>query len=189
MNMKKVLCVLLAAMTLLACNKESKQTTPSIEDFPYMVDQFYDLGILRYRVPGFEDLSVQQKALVYYLSEAALWGRDILTDQNCRYNLRIRRVCESVYENYAGDKTTDEWKKFVLYLKRVWFSNGIHHHYSEDKFLPECSREWFVEACKQSNLKEEDYVELLDVMFDCAAQESVHRFGRGPADELGVQLL
>ena len=166
MNMKKVLCVLLAAMTLLACNKESKQTTPSIEDFPYMVDQFYDLGILRYRVPGFEDLSVQQKALVYYLSEAALWGRDILTDQNCRYNLRIRRVCESVYENYAGDKTTDEWKKFVLYLKRVWFSNGIHHHYSEDKFLPECSREWFVEACKQSNLKEEDYVELLDVMFD-----------------------
>ena len=166
MNMKKVLCVLLAAMTLLACNKESKQTTPSVEDFPYMVDQFYDLGILRYRVPGFEDLSVQQKALVYYLSEAALWGRDILTDQNCRYNLRIRRVCESVYENYAGDKTTDEWKKFVLYLKRVWFSNGIHHHYSEDKFLPECSREWFVEACKQSNLKEEDYVELLDVMFD-----------------------
>ena len=164
--MKKVLCVLLAAMTLLACNKESKQTTPSVEDFPYMVDQFYDLGILRYRVPGFEDLSVQQKALVYYLSEAALWGRDILTDQNCRYNLRIRRVCESVYENYAGDKTTDEWKKFVLYLKRVWFSNGIHHHYSEDKFLPECSREWFVEACKQSNLKEEDYVELLDVMFD-----------------------
>ncbi|MBO7545090.1 MAG: dihydrofolate reductase [Paludibacteraceae bacterium] len=164
--MKKVLCVLLAAMTLLACNKESKQTTPSIEDFPYMVDQFYDLGILRYRVPGFEDLSVQQKALVYYLSEAALWGRDILTDQNCRYNLRIRRVCESVYENYAGDKTTEEWKKFVLYLKRVWFSNGIHHHYSEDKFLPECSREWFVEACKQSNLKEEDYVELLDVMFD-----------------------
>ena len=166
MNMKKVLCVLLAAMTLLACNKESKQTTPSVEDFPYMVDQFYDLGILRYRVPGFEDLSVQQKALVYYLSEAALWGRDILTDQNCRYNLRIRRVCESVYENYAGDKTTEEWKKFVLYLKRVWFSNGIHHHYSEDKFLPECSREWFVEACKQSNLKEEDYVELLDVMFD-----------------------
>ena len=164
--MKKVLCVLLAAMTLLACNKESKQTTPSIEDFPYMVDQFYDLGILRYRVPGFEDLSVQQKALVYYLSEAALWGRDILTDQNCRYNLRIRRVCESVYENYAGDKTTEEWKRFVLYLKRVWFSNGIHHHYSEDKFLPECSREWFVEACKQSNLKEEDYVELLDVMFD-----------------------
>ena len=164
--MKKVLCVLLAAMTLLACNKESKQTTPSVEDFPYMVDQFYDLGILRYRVPGFEDLSVQQKALVYYLSEAALWGRDILTDQNCRYNLRIRRVCESVYENYAGDKTTEEWKKVVLYLKRVWFSNGIHHHYSEDKFLPECSREWFVEACKQSNLKEEDYVELLDVMFD-----------------------
>lgn len=131
-----------------------------------MVDQFYDLGILRYRVPGFENLSVQQKALVYYLSEAALWGRDILTDQNCRYNLRIRRVCESIYENYAGDKTSEEWNKFVLYLKRVWFSNGIHHHYSEDKFVPECSREWFVDACQQSNLKEEDYSELLDVIFD-----------------------
>lgn len=164
--MKKVFCVLLAALTLSACNKESKQTTPSVEDFPYMVDQFYDLGILRYRVPGFENLSVQQKALVYYLSEAALWGRDILTDQNCRYNLRIRRVCESIYENYAGDKTSEEWNKFVLYLKRVWFSNGIHHHYSEDKFVPECSREWFVDACQQSNLKEEDYSELLDVIFD-----------------------
>lgn len=164
--MKKVFCVLLAALTLSACNKESKQTTPSVEDFPYMVDQFYDLGILRYRVPGFENLSVQQKALVYYLSEAALWGRDILTDQNCRYNLRIRRVCESIYENYAGDKTSEEWNKFVLYLKRVWFSNGIHHHYSEDKFVPECSREWFVNACQQSNLKEEDYSELLDVIFD-----------------------
>ena len=164
--MKKILCIVLAAMTLSACNKESKQTTPSMEDFPYMVDQFYDLGILRYRVPGFEDLTLQQKTLVYYLNEAALWGRDIIADQNCRYNLRVRRLCETIYEFYAGDKTTDEWKKFELYLKRVWFSNGIHHHYSEDKFLPECSREWFVEACKQSNLKEEDYAELLDVIFD-----------------------
>ena len=151
------LMVLIGLMSLTGCNKEKAQVTPSIEDFPYMVDQFYDLGILRYRVPGFEDLTLQQKTLVYYLSEAALWGRDIIADQNCRYNLRVRRLCETIYEFYAGDKDTEEWKKFELYLKRVWFSNGIHHHYSEDKFLPECSREWFVEACKQSNLKEEDY--------------------------------
>ncbi len=164
--MKKHFLAVLAALALIACNKEDKHTTPSTADFPYMVDQFYDLGILRYRVPDFEDLSLQQKTLVYYLSEAALWGRDILTDQNCRYNLRIRRICETIYEHYAGDKQTDEWDKFVLYLKRVWFSNGIHHHYSADKFVPECSREWFVDACRQSNLKEEDYAELLDIIFD-----------------------
>lgn len=157
---------LIGLLSLTGCTKEKAPVTPSIEEFPYMVDQFYDLGILRYRVPGFEDLTLQQKTLVYYLNEAALWGRDIIADQNCRYNLRVRRLCETIYEFYAGDKDTDEWKKFELYLKRVWFSNGIHHHYSEDKFLPECSREWFVEACKQSNLKEEDYAELLDVIFD-----------------------
>jgi len=157
---------LIGLISLTGCNKEKVQETPSIEDFPFMVDQFYDLGILRYRVPEFENLSLQQKSLIYYLSEAALWGRDILTDQNCRYNLRVRRLCETIYEFYAGDKESEEWNKFVLYLKRVWFSNGIHHHYSEDKFLPECSREWFVEACKQSNLKEEDYSDLLDVIFN-----------------------
>ena len=165
--MKKVLCVLLAAMTLSACNKESKQTTPSMEDFPYMVEQFYDLGILRYRVPGFEDLTVQQKSLIYYLSEAALWGRDILADQNCRYNLRIRRLCEQIYLNYPGDKTTDDWKKFELYLKRVWFSNGIHHHYSEDKFVPECSIDWFTDACAQCGLENDNTLwDVIIVMFD-----------------------
>ena len=164
--MKKIILVALAALTFVACNKQPQQGTPSTEDFPYMVEQFYDLGILRYRVPDFEQLTLQQKTLVYYLSEAALWGRDILTDQNGRYNLRVRRICETVYENYPGDKTGEDWQKFVLYLKRVWFSNGIHHHYSEDKFLPECSRDWFAEACRQSNLKEEDYAPLLDVIFD-----------------------
>ena len=150
--MKKVLCVLLAAMTLLACNKESKQTTPSIEDFPYMVDQFYDLGILRYRVPGF-------------VAFIALIGQMALSIAAVTRYFGVFNSFTMTLPGIAG-KTTEEWKKFVLYLKRVWFSNGIHHHYSEDKFLPECSREWFVEACKQSNLKEEDYVELLDVMFD-----------------------
>lgn len=164
--MKKLLIIVLAAMTLAACNKEAKPTTPSTSDFPYMVEQFYDLGILRYRVPGFEELSLQQKMLVYYLNEAALWGRDILMDQNGKYNLRVRRLCENIYLNYTGDKTTEDWSKFVLYLKRVWFSNGIHHHYSEDKFLPECSKEWFVSACEQCDIDDSEYAELLDVIFD-----------------------
>ncbi len=154
----------MAALTLAACGTKDKQTTPSTEEFPYMVDQFYDLGILRYRVPDFENLTVQQKALVYYLSEAALWGRDILTDQNCKYNLRVRRTCEALYENYKGDKTSAEWGKFVLYLKRVWFSNGIHHHYSEDKFLPDCSQEWFLSACTECGMQVED--DVLRAMFD-----------------------
>lgn len=153
-----------AATVLTACNKQEKQTPE--EDFQYMVEQFYDLGILRYQVPGFDELNTNQKALVYYLTEAALWGRDILTDQNCRYNLGVRRLCENIYLNYQGDKTSEEWKKFELYLKRVWFSNGIHHHYSEDKFLPECSREWFVEAAQ--SVGAEDFGELVEVMFDPA---------------------
>lgn len=165
--MKKTIIFALAAMTLAACNKESKQVTPSTADFSYMVDQFYDLGILRYRVPDFENLTLQQKTLIYYLSEASLWGRDILTDQNCRYNLRVRRLCERIYQDYPGDRTTDEWKMFEMYLKRVWFSNGIHHHYSEDKFLPECSFEWFQDAIAQCGLEDFDSLpEVLLVMFD-----------------------
>ena len=164
--MKRTFFILFAAMALTACGSRQKQTTPDKEDFPYMVDRFYDLGILRYRVTDFETLTLQQKMLVYYLSEAALWGRDILFDQNCRYNLRVRRLCENIYLNYPGDKSDPEWQNFVLYLKRVWFSNGIHHHYSEDKFLPECSREWFVQACEQCGIDDNTYAELLDVIFD-----------------------
>lgn len=129
-----------------------------------MVDRFYDLAILRYRVPGFESLSLNQKALLYYLSEAALYGRDILTDQNCRYNLAVRRTCESLYERYEGDRSSDEFVHFEQYLKRVWFSNGIHHHYSEDKFLPECSEAWFRASCAELGIELSD--ELVAVMFD-----------------------
>ena len=104
--------------------------------FNYVVDQFADLQVLRYRVPGFENLSLQQKKLVYYLSEAALQGRDILFDQNGKYNLRIRKLLEALYLNYAGVRDTDGFKAFEVYLKRVWFSNGIHHHYGCEKFVP-----------------------------------------------------
>lgn len=117
--------------------------------FNYNVDRFADLQVLRYQVKGFDELSLQQKELVYYLSEAALWGRDILYDQNCRFNLAIRRTLEAVYENYDGDKTSDDYKAFVVYLKRVWFSNGIHHHYGCDKFVPGFSQDFLYQALRQ----------------------------------------
>lgn len=112
------------------------------ESFEYVVGQFADLQLLRYRVPGFENLSLRQKTLVYYLSQAALEGRDILFDQNGRYNLQIRRLLEVVYEDYQGDRATEEFRAFEVYLKRVWFSNGIYHHYACDKFVPDFSEDY-----------------------------------------------
>ncbi len=167
MKKQTILIALVGALMtgVVACTpQQEKQQTPATNEFNYMVENFADLGILRYRVPDFENLTTQQKALVYYLNEAALWGRDILCDQNCRYNLRIRRACEKIYLNYTGDKNTEEWKAFELYLKRIWFANGIHHHYSEDKMLPTCSREWFANACASCGVQLDD--EVMNVIFD-----------------------
>ena len=115
------------------------------ETFHYTVEQFADLQILRYRVPGFEQLSLRQKMLVYYLSQAALEGRDILLDQNGKYNLQIRKLLEAIYIHYQGDRTTADFQQFEVYLKRVWFSNGIHHHYACDKFVPGFSAEYLTD--------------------------------------------
>ena len=112
-------------------------------EFKYVVDQFADIQVLRYQVPGFEALSLRQKQLLYHLSEAALMGRDILYDQNGRYNLVIRQTLEAIFQNYAGGRTTDDYRAFETYLKRVWFANGIHHHYAEDKFAPGFSEAFF----------------------------------------------
>ena len=127
------------------------------------MDKFYDLEVLRYKVQGFEQLPLQQKMLLYYLSEAALQGRDIVYDQNCRYNLRIRRALENVYLNYA-DKQDEQYKLLEKYLKRVWFSNGIHHHYSEDKFLPEFTRGWFESAIESTHTALD--ADVIEVMFN-----------------------
>lgn len=154
--------ITLGATALLCASCQKNQP----KEFNYNVDKFYDLEILRYQVPGFEELTLQQKTLAYYLSEAALQGRDILYDQNGRYNLRIRRTLESLYTNYAGSRDSEEFLKLEKYLKRVWFSNGIHHHYSEDKFLPEFTQEWFCNACKEANVTIPE--EILPVMFDPA---------------------
>ena len=117
---------------------------PESEDsFEYKVDQFADLAILRYQIPGWEELTLKEKELVYYLTQAGLAGRDIMWDQKYRHNLEIRSALENIYRNFSGDKNSDNWNAFEVYLKRIWFSNGIHHHYSNDKMRPGFSKEYF----------------------------------------------
>ena len=126
------------AVALTSCCGASKS------EAPWIVDRFDDIKVIRYEVPGFEQLPLEEKELIYYLAEAAKCGRDILFDQNCPVNLPVRRTLETVYENYQGDRTTAEWKALEKYLKKVWFANGIHHHYSNDKFVPEFPKEYFL---------------------------------------------
>ena len=137
---------MVTALSLLTACGGNPKTTAEAEKIDYTVEQFADLQILRYRVPGFEDLSLKQKELVYYLTEAALQGRDILFDQNGKYNLTIRRMLEAVYTGYKGDKNTPDFKAMEVYLKRVWLSNGIHHHYGSEKFVPGFTPEFFRQA-------------------------------------------
>lgn len=139
----------MASLLILA----SCATKQEKDDFDYTVESFADLEILRYKVPGFEELSLKQKELIYYLSEAAAYGRDILYDQNGKWNLAIRRTLEAIYQNYTGDRESQDFKNFEVYLKRVWFSNGIHHHYGCDKFVPEFSQDFFTEAVKSLDPK------------------------------------
>jgi len=162
------------------------------EQFIYQTEQFSDIKILRYQVPGFENLSLQQKELIYYLSEAAHCGRDILFDQNNKYNLKIRRTLEAILLSYHGDRECEDFKNFEVYLKRIWFSNGIHHHYSMDKIMPEFSEEYFGGLIANSNYElmplnaSEDevslIVELSGVIFDC--EEEAKRVVLNPEMDL-----
>ena len=139
----KLKAIIAGAAVAMGVYANAAQAEAPEKEFNYVNDRFADIEVLRYKVPGFEELSLNQKQLIYYLNEAALWGRDILWDQNCKYNLPIRYMLEDVYNNYSGDRETDkEYKAFETYLKQVWFANGIHHHYSTDKFVPEFSREF-----------------------------------------------
>ena len=167
---------LMTAVAMTACTGQADKGSSKAFNYMYMVDKFADLEILRYQVPGFESLSLKQKQLLYHLSEAALMGRDILFDQNGRYNLAIRRTLEAIYTDYKGDRENPEFKALETYLKRVWFSSGIHHHYALDKFQPEFSAEFFmnclhqVDASKLPLQKGENVDQLLAklarVMFD-----------------------
>ena len=137
-----------ATMVMLMSSCTNNDKSAQQDTFNYSVDKFADIEVLRYQVPGFEELSLQEKKLIYYLTEAALQGRDILFDQNGKYNLAIRKTLEGIYTNYQGDKNSDEFKGLELYLKQVWFANGIHHHYSMDKFVPTFSEAFFAEQVK-----------------------------------------
>ena len=153
-----------AALTLSASTAMAIEQKP----FDYTVDRFADIEVLRYKVPGFENLSLDQKCLIYYLTEAALWGRDILWDQNYKDNLAIRRLLENVYVNFDGDRTMPDFKNFEKYLKQVWFANGIHHHYSNDKFTPGFSRKFIEDRIikMRASFVPANYSELLDIIFD-----------------------
>ena len=156
--MKKGLTTMII-MALTAASCTSSDNMQNSDDFEYCNERFADLQMLRYKVDGFENLTLKQKTFIYYLQEAALWGRDILFDQNGKYNLEIRQTLEDLYANYKGDRESKDFKAFEVYLKRVWFSNGIHHHYGCEKFIPEFSREWFVEQTKCSD-------ELAEIIFN-----------------------
>jgi dipeptidyl-peptidase-3 len=147
----KYLFILLVTVTSFNCNTEEMNQP---DNFKYMTEQFADLGILRYKIPGFEELPLKQKEMLYYLYEAALAGRDIYYDQNYKYNLKIRRTLEAIVDSYSGDREAEDFQKFMVYTKRVWFSNGIHHHYSNMKIMPDFSKEYFTELINNSNASE-----------------------------------
>ena len=161
MKLKLSLLFLMTVLLFSACKKDAVK---SEKEFAYFSEQFADIKILRYKVPGFENLSLKQKELVYYLTQAGLAGRDIMYDQNYRFNLTIRRALEYIYQNYEGDKTTEDWKNLEIYLKRIWFSNGIHHHYSNDKFKPGFSADYLTKLLKETNTKLEG--EAFEVVFN-----------------------
>jgi len=166
MKIKYFLSSLLIVGLLWSCADSKKEPVEAIkkEAFNYKVDQFADIKILRYQIPGFDELTLKEKKLVYYLTQAGLAGRDIMWDQNYRHNLKIRNVLEKVYINYKGDKTAKDWLAFETYLKRVWFSNGIHHHYSNDKIKPEFSSEYFKGLLTET--KSVLDTEIFDVIFN-----------------------
>ena len=163
-------------ITALAASAVSCADKAAEKDFKYLVDEFADLKIMRYKVPGWEALTLQQKEYIYHLAEAAKYGRDIIWMQNCKHNLQIRKVLENILENYTGDRTCEEFKNFEIYAKRVFFSNGIHHHYAEDKFFPECSQDYF-QSLMTAVGNEAECAELLPVIFDPAiypARKDMH---------------
>jgi len=163
MNFKKLLVYTLGLSAMLTGCDGGRKTAE--DGFRYTVDEFADIKIMRYRILGWDSLTFRQKSLLYHLGEAAKYGRDILWDQNCKYNLEIRHLLEAIIEDYQGDRETEEWKKFETYAKRVFFSNGIHHHYAEDKIVPECGREYFSMLVAEAG-NTDNGEKLLNIIYD-----------------------
>lgn len=137
--LRSALALTVISMSITSCKVKNDKA----EGFRYTVDEFADIKVMRYTVPGWDSLSLNQKAYAYELAEAAKWGRDIMWDQNCKYNIPLRHALENILENYKGKREGKAWEDFVVYAKRVFFSNGVHHHYAEDKFFPDCDRAYF----------------------------------------------
>jgi len=176
MKLKHVVSSFLVILVMWSCKeKVMPEETVIVNDkgFEYVVDQFADLRVLRYQVPGFEELALKEKELVYYLTQAGLAGRDIIWDQNYRHNLEIRKALENIYTKFTGDKSTFDWNSFEVYLKRVWFSNGIHHHYSNDKIKPGFSKEYLNYLLAETNTELEG--EPFEVIFNEADSKKVNK--------------
>ena len=178
MKFRIFLSIFLAASLLFSCQKKNDEPVKTAvqqeaqSEFEYLSEQFADVRVLRYQIPSFDELSLQQKKYVYFLTQAGLSGRDIIYDQNYRHNLKIRRALEKAYAGYMGDKSTDDWKNFEIYLKRVWFSNGIHHHYANDKFIPGFSRDFLSSLLKETGVTLEG--EAFEVIFNEADSKKVN---------------
>ena len=156
----------LTALTAAAVSCGNNAGSQQDKDFKYLIDEFADLKIMRYQIPGWDDLTLQQKEYVYHLGEAAKYGRDILWDQHCKANLPIRHAIENILENYQGDRDSRDFQDFTVYAKRVFFSNGIHHHYAEDKFFPDCPREYFASLMDAVGIDEAEASGLLEIIYN-----------------------
>jgi dipeptidyl-peptidase-3 len=171
MKYKFIAALAFTGFLFTSCDEDKNKTMPDeadtavlVDEFDYQVGQFGDIKVLRYQIPGFEDLTLKEQKLVYYLTQAGMEGRDIMWAQNYRHNLAIRHALENVYTTYDGDKSSDDWSNFETYLKRVWFSNGIHHHYSNAKLKPDFNKEYLTMLLKETSTTLEG--EALDVIFN-----------------------
>ena len=145
-----------AALLFSACAPTNQQG-----DFKYCVDEFADIGVIKYQIPGWDGLSLQEKEYIYYLAEAAKYGRDIIWEQNYQYNLPIRKALETIIKDYDGERSGEQWEQFLVYAKRFFFSNGIHHHYGEHKFFPECDREYMAGLFDACGLDDDGLIEII----------------------------
>lgn len=174
MKLKTIAGIFMTTAVLVGCNKEKAETieVKAEAPFEYVAEEFADIKVLRYQVPGWENLTLKEKELVYYLTQAGTAGRDIHWDQNYKHNLRIRKALENIYQNYKGNKTSADWKNFEIYLKRVWFSNGIHHHYSSDKIRPDFSKDYFNGLLAET--KSALAPEIVEILFNDADAKKVN---------------
>lgn len=152
---------LLSSCCSSGCGNKKAET-----DFKYLIDEFADIKIIRYQIPGWEELSLQQKEYLYHLSESAKYGRDIIWDQNFKYNLKVRKVLEQILKDYKGEKENQDYKDFLVYAKRVFFSNGIHHHYAEEKFIPKCEKKYFETLMTEVGISKKEISEILPIVYD-----------------------